>query len=176
MGFKGDIFSDFEDYILTSYNELIAAISIAAPESKDTSKVVVELPREESHGDLACNAAMVLSRQAGMKPRDLAELFAEALRKRDDVAAVEIAGPGFINIRLIQGRWAQDVQAILNAGRDYGRNNTGSGASINIENPDPAIGDIPVPRERLDDKTINLALSNSFGFGGTNATLALARI
>ncbi|MGB1908490.1 MAG: beta-ketoacyl-ACP synthase I [Candidatus Puniceispirillaceae bacterium] len=50
------------------------------------------------------------------------------------------------------------------------------GASINIENPDPAIGDIPVPRERLDDKTINLALSNSLGFGGTNATLALARI
>ena len=50
------------------------------------------------------------------------------------------------------------------------------GASINIEIPDPAIGDIPVPRERLDDKTINLALSNSFGFGGTNATLALARI
>ena len=50
------------------------------------------------------------------------------------------------------------------------------GASINIENPDPAIGDIPVPRERLDDKIINLALSNSFGFGGTNATLALARI
>ena len=50
------------------------------------------------------------------------------------------------------------------------------GASINIENPDPAIGDISVPRERLDDKIINLALSNSFGFGGTNATLALARI
>ena len=50
------------------------------------------------------------------------------------------------------------------------------GASINIENPDPAIGDIPVPRERLDEKIINLALSNSFGFGGTNATLALARI
>ena len=50
------------------------------------------------------------------------------------------------------------------------------GASINIENPDPAIGDILVPRERLDDKIINLALSNSFGFGGTNATLALARI
>ena len=128
-----NIFNDFEDYILASYDELIAAGSITAPEAKDTSKVVVELPREESHGDLACNAAMVLSKQAAMKPRDLAELFAEALRKRDDVAEVEIAGPGFINIRLTQGRWAQDVQAILGAGRDYGRNNTGNGAYINIE-------------------------------------------
>ena len=128
-----NIFSDFEDFILASYDELIAAGGIAAPEAKDTSKVVVEMPREESHGDLACNAAMVLSKQAGMKPRDLAELFAEALQKRDDVAEVEIAGPGFINIRLIQGRWAKDVQAILDAGRDYGRNNTGGGASINIE-------------------------------------------
>jgi len=128
-----NIFSDFEDYILVSYDELIAAGSINAPEAKDTSKVVVELPREESHGDLACNAAMVLSKQAGMKPRDLAELFAEALRKRDDVSEIEIAGPGFINIRLIQGRWAKDVQAILDAGKDYGRNNTGGGASINIE-------------------------------------------
>ena len=128
-----NIFSDFEDYILASYDDLIAAGSITAPEAKDTSKVVVELPREESHGDLACNAAMVLSKQAGMKPRDLAELFAEALRKRGDVAEVEIAGPGFINIRLTEGRWAKDVQAILDAGRDYGRNNAGSGASINIE-------------------------------------------
>ena len=128
-----NIFSDFEDYILASYDEMIAAGSITAPEAKDTSKVVVELPREESHGDLACNAAMVLSKQAGMKPRDLAELFAEALRKRGDVAEVEIAGPGFINIRLTEGRWAKDVQAILDAGRDYGRNNTGSSASINIE-------------------------------------------
>ena len=128
-----NIFSDFEDYILASYDELIAAGSIAAPEAKDTGKVVVELPREESHGDLACNAAMVLSKQARMKPRDLAELFADALRKRGDVAEVEIAGPGFINIRLTEGRWAKDVQAILDAGRDYGRNNAGSGASINIE-------------------------------------------
>ncbi len=128
-----NIFSDFEDYILASYDELITAGSITPPEAKDTSKVVVELPREGSHGDLACNAAMVLSKQAGMKPRDLAELFAEALRKRGDVAEVEIAGPGFINIRLTEGRWAKDVQAILDAGRDYGRNNRGSGASINIE-------------------------------------------
>ena len=59
---KMNIFSDFEDYILASYDELIAAGGIAAPEAKDTSKVVVELPREESHGDLACNAAMVLSK------------------------------------------------------------------------------------------------------------------
>ena len=54
-----NIFSDFQDFILTAFDELIAAGTIPSPELIDTSKVVVELPREEAHGDLACNAAMV---------------------------------------------------------------------------------------------------------------------
>ena len=69
---KMNIFSDFEDYILTSYDEMIRSGAIATPDQTDTSKIVVELPREDAHGDLACNAAMVLSKQARMKPRELA--------------------------------------------------------------------------------------------------------
>ncbi|MDC1135967.1 arginine--tRNA ligase [Alphaproteobacteria bacterium] len=128
-----NIFSDFQDFILTSFDEMIAAGTIASPELTDTSKVVVELPRDEAHGDLACNAAMVLSKQARMKPRDLAGLLAERLMQRDDVADVEIAGPGFINIRLIEGRWARELAGILNAGSDYGRNELGKDKTINVE-------------------------------------------
>jgi len=128
-----NIFSDFQDFILTSFDEMIAAGTIASPELADTSKVVVELPRDEAHGDLACNAAMVLSKQARMKPRDLAGLLAEKLMQRDDVADVEIAGPGFINIRLIEGRWARELAGILNAGSDYGRNELGKDKAINVE-------------------------------------------
>jgi len=128
-----NIFSDFQDFILTSFDEMIAAGTIASPELADTSKVVVELPRDEAHGDLACNAAMVLSKQARMKPRDLAGLLAEKLMQRDDVADVEIAGPGFINIRLIEGRWARELAGILNAGSDYGRNELGKDKTINVE-------------------------------------------
>ena len=130
---KMNIFSDFQDFILTSFDEMIAAGTIASPELADTSKVVVELPRDEAHGDLACNAAMVLSKQARMKPRDLAGLLAEKLMQRDDVADVEIAGPGFINIRLIEGRWARELAGILNAGGDYGRNELGKDKTINVE-------------------------------------------
>lgn len=130
---KMNIFSDFQDFILTSFDEMIAAGTIASPELADTSKVVVELPRDEAHGDLACNAAMVLSKQARMKPRDLAGLLAEKLMQRDDVAEVEIAGPGFINIRLIEGRWARELAGILNAGSDYGRNELGKDKTINVE-------------------------------------------
>ena len=130
---KMNIFSDFQDFILTAFDELIAAGTIPSPELIDTSKVVVELPREEAHGDLACNAAMVLSKQAAMKPRDLAELFAERLAQRKDVAEVEIAGPGFINIRLTEGRWAQELKGILEAGSDYGRNDLGKDEAVNVE-------------------------------------------
>ena len=128
-----NIFSDFEDYILTSYDEMIRSGAIATPDQTDTSKIVVELPREDAHGDLACNAAMVLSKQARMKPRELADLFAEKLGARADVFAVEIAGPGFINIRLVPGRWARELHAILEQGGAYGRNDMGGGAAVNVE-------------------------------------------
>jgi arginyl-tRNA synthetase len=103
------------------------------PDGLDTSRVVFELPRDTSHGDLACNAAMVLAKQAGMKPRDLAELFAGKLGTFDGVTEVEIAGPGFLNLHVEPRLWSAEIASILEAGESYGSNNSGGGAPVNVE-------------------------------------------
>ncbi|WP_109806518.1 arginine--tRNA ligase [Sphingosinithalassobacter portus] len=95
--------------------------------------VTVEPPRDPSHGDLATNAAMVLSKAAGMKPRDLAEKIAAELEKRDEVASVSIAGPGFINMTLTDATWRGELSAILDLADDYGRATLGQGRRVNIE-------------------------------------------
>ena len=99
----------------------------------DVSKVVFELPRDVSHGDLACNAAMVLAKQVGMKPRDLATLFADKLVQCDGVTGVEIAGPGFINLTVEPRLWSGEIATILEAGKAYGSNDSGQGRSVNVE-------------------------------------------
>ena len=103
------------------------------PADLDTSRVVFELPREASHGDLACNAAMVLAKPAGMKPRDLAEVISAKIDGIAGVTSVEIAGPGFINIRVEPRLWAQEIDDIIAAGTDYGRNDSGAGKPVNVE-------------------------------------------
>ena len=103
------------------------------PADLDTSRVVFELPRDAAHGDIACNAAMVLAKPAGMKPRDLAETICTPLAKIDGVTGVEIAGPGFINIRVEPRLWAAEIDAIISAGADYGRNESGAGRPVNVE-------------------------------------------
>ena len=103
------------------------------PSALDTGRVVFELPRDASHGDLACNAAMVLAKPAGMKPRDLATIFARHLQEIDGVTDIEIAGPGFINIRVAPQLWADELTAIIAAGDSYGRNDIGKGRSVNVE-------------------------------------------
>ena len=103
------------------------------PSALDTGRVVFELPRDASHGDLACNAAMVLAKPAGMKPRDLATIFACHLQEIDGVTDIEIAGPGFINIRVAPQLWADELTAIIAAGDSYGRNDIGKGRSVNVE-------------------------------------------
>ena len=103
------------------------------PADLDTSRVVFELPRDAAHGDIACNAAMVLAKPAGMKPRDLAETICTPLAKIDGVTGVEIAGPGFINIRVEPRLWAAEIDAIITAGADYGRNESGAGRPVNVE-------------------------------------------
>jgi arginyl-tRNA synthetase len=111
--------------ILVGAGDLPAGLSRAA--------ITVEPPRDASHGDLATNAAMVLAKPAGTNPRALAEKIAAELRKLDEVDAVEIAGPGFINLRLNDDTWRAELSAIRDAGGDYGRSATGKGITVNVE-------------------------------------------
>jgi arginyl-tRNA synthetase len=91
------------------------------PDGIDFSRVVVEPPRDSSHGDMATNAAMVLAKEAKAKPRDLAEQIAAKLREDALVAKVDVAGPGFINLTLHPGVWAEALRTILREGEGYGR-------------------------------------------------------
>ncbi|HZD91056.1 MAG TPA: arginine--tRNA ligase [Pseudolabrys sp.] len=99
----------------------------------DLSRVLVEPPRDPSHGDMATNAAMVLAKAAGRNPREFAEKIAGALRDDPRVAKADIAGPGFINLTLHNEVWAEALLAALDQGRDYGRSEMGQGARVNVE-------------------------------------------
>ncbi len=95
--------------------------------------VSVEPPRDASHGDLATNAAMVLAKEAKTNPRALAERIVEKLSSDAAVTSAEIAGPGFINLRLAPDVWVAELQAIAALAADYGRSAIGSGRTVNIE-------------------------------------------
>ncbi|TMJ43383.1 MAG: arginine--tRNA ligase [Alphaproteobacteria bacterium] len=105
----------------------------ALPFGIDQSRIVVEPPRESAHGDMATNAAMVLAKDAGAKPRVLAEAIAAKLRSDDLVAKAEVAGPGFINLTLKPKAWIGALRAVLAAGANYGRSNVGGGSVVNVE-------------------------------------------
>ena len=98
------------------------------PEQLDATRVVFELPRDASHGDLATNAAMILAKPAQKSPRDLAALFANEFAKIDGVTEVEIAGPGFINLRVLPILWARQIADIVKADAQYGRSQIGARA------------------------------------------------
>ncbi len=103
------------------------------PAGLDFTRVTVEPPRDPSHGDLATNAAMVLAKAAGSPPRAIAEPLAEALRSADAVESVEVAGPGFINLRLAADFWQARLAEILQAGPAYGDSQLGQGQRVNVE-------------------------------------------
>ncbi|MEM5709729.1 hypothetical protein AAC907_18890, partial [Elizabethkingia meningoseptica] len=86
------------------------------PPGLDLSRIAVEPPREASHGDVATNAALVLAGPAGSKPRTLATLLAGHLLSTDGVETAEVAGPGFINLRLSKAFWLARLAEILEAG------------------------------------------------------------
>jgi arginyl-tRNA synthetase len=99
----------------------------------DRANVAVEPPRDPLHGDLATNAAMVLANGAGTNPRALAEGLKPLLEAVPGVRAVEIAGPGFINLRLDEAVWRDELAAVHAAGGDYGCSTVGAGTTVNIE-------------------------------------------
>jgi arginyl-tRNA synthetase len=105
----------------------------ALPAGIDRRNVTVEPPRDPSHGDLATNAAMVLAKPAKTNPRELAGRIVEKLTADPVVESAEIAGPGFINLRLAPGAWLDELKAIASLGSDYGRSAMGAGATVNVE-------------------------------------------
>ncbi|KQT48922.1 arginine--tRNA ligase [Aureimonas sp. Leaf454] len=124
-----NIFADFEQRIRTIVE---ADLSRRGAEGVDLSRITVEPPRDPTHGDLASNAAMVLAKPLGVKPRELAVSLSAKLADDPDVASVEIAGPGFINLRLAPAFWTSHLGEILRQGRDYGRG-AATGRKVNVE-------------------------------------------
>ena len=103
------------------------------PQGVETSRIAVEPPRDPSHGDITTNVAMIFAKPAKMKPRDLANVLAERLGRLDSVSDCVVAGPGFINIRLIDGFWHDRLVEILAAGTAYGDSSVGGGEPVNVE-------------------------------------------
>ncbi len=107
--------------------------TVDAVHGLDRRNVTVEPPRDASHGDLATNAAMVLAKGAGMNPRALAELLVAKLSALDDVASAEIAGPGFINLRMTDAAWRTELGQIVAMADAYGGSDIGAGKTVNVE-------------------------------------------
>jgi arginyl-tRNA synthetase len=126
-----NIFAAVLDKVRAATNTLVA--DGVLPAGIDQSRIVVEPPRESAHGDMATNAAMVLAKDAGTKPRALAEAIAAKLRGDDLVAKAEVAGPGFINLTLKPTAWIGALRAVLAAGAHYGRGDVGESAAVNVE-------------------------------------------
>jgi arginyl-tRNA synthetase len=103
------------------------------PAGTSFANVTLEPPRDVSHGDLATNAAMVLAKGAGMNPRALAEAITAKLAAHPTITSADIAGPGFINLRLAPQAWLDELQAIVALGDDYGRSTMGEGRKVNVE-------------------------------------------
>ncbi|MBW8910034.1 MAG: arginine--tRNA ligase [Mesorhizobium sp.] len=162
-----NIFADFNARIVKAVEALDLKDKDGA--SPDLSRIAVEPPRDASHGDLATNAAMVLAKPTGQNPRGLAEKLVEVLRADADVASAEVAGPGFVNLRLKDGFWHTHLTALLGEGRDYGRSKIGGGRKANVEyvsaNP---TGPMHVGHCR--GAVVGDALANLMAFAGFDVT------
>ncbi len=121
--------------IASSLDDVLDALTASGdlPAGLDRRNVTVEPPRDPSHGDMATNAAMVLAKPAGTNPRALAERIAERLGALDLIEEVQIAGPGFINMRLVSSAWQQELGLVHQSGADYGRSDMGAGSRVNVE-------------------------------------------
>jgi len=126
-----NLFSDIRALVIDSLAALQA--EGALPTGLDMANVAVEPPRDAAHGDMATNAAMVLAKAAGMPPRAIAEALAAKLAADPRVVGAEVAGPGFLNLRLSPAAWQGVVGAALAEGQDFGRSTIGKGLRVNVE-------------------------------------------
>ena len=126
-----NLFTDIRSLVLEALSAMQAAGDL--PGGLDFANVTVEPPRDPAHGDMATNAAMVLAKPAGQKPRDIAEALAARLSGDARITAVDVAGPGFLNLRLADTVWQSVVTDALKTGDGFGRSDMGQGAKVNVE-------------------------------------------
>ncbi len=121
--------------IRTLVTESLSALQIEGvlPEGLDFTNVTVEPPRDTAHGDMATNAAMVLAKPAKMKPRDIADALAAKLAQDPRITSADVAGPGFLNLRLAASVWQSVIAAVLEQDQAYGRSSLGQGKRVNVE-------------------------------------------
>ncbi|MFA5538996.1 MAG: arginine--tRNA ligase [Gemmobacter sp.] len=162
-----NLFDEIRARVMAALDAMEAAGAL--PGGLDRSNVAVEPPRDPAHGDMATNAAMVLAKPARMAPRGIAEALAERLAADPGILSAEVAGPGFLNLRLAPGAWRDVVRAALTEGRDFGRSTLGKGQKVNIEfvsaNP---TGPMHVGHVR--GAVFGDALANLLGFAGWQVT------
>lgn len=125
-----NLFTDLRGVVLAALEQMAQAGEL--PAGLDTANVAVEPPRDPAHGDMATNAAMVLAKPAGLKPREIADRLAARLTD-PRIAAAEVAGPGFLNLRLSPAVWQGVVAAALREGEGFGRSDMGAGQKVNVE-------------------------------------------
>ncbi len=126
-----NLFADVSALVIESLDGLVADGVLQG--GLDYANVAVEPPRDAAHGDMATNAAMVLAKPAGAKPRDIAEALAAKLADDGRIALAEVAGPGFLNLRLDASVWQGVVKAALQDGPAFGRSGMGGGKRVNVE-------------------------------------------
>ncbi len=126
-----NLFSEIRGLVLDALAQMQS--EGALPEGLSFDNVAVEPPRDAAHGDMATNAAMVLAKPAKMKPRDIADVLAGKLSADDRITSAEVAGPGFLNLRLAPSVWQGVLAAVLEKVTDYGRSTMGHGQKVNVE-------------------------------------------
>ncbi|RMD90087.1 MAG: arginine--tRNA ligase [Alphaproteobacteria bacterium] len=126
-----NIFTHFRDRIIAAIEAAVEDGTL--PAGLPLARITVEPPREEAHGDLACNAALVLAGPSRRKPREIAEDLARRLAADAEIDRVEVAGPGFLNLRLAPAFWRARLPQILRTGTAYGSSDIGGGARVNVE-------------------------------------------
>jgi arginyl-tRNA synthetase len=126
-----NIFAEIRELITTTLGQMVGTGTL--PEGLNFDPITAEPPRDPAHGDMATNAAMVLAKPAGMKPRDIAEMLAHKLAEDPRITSAEIAGPGFLNLRLAPANWQAIAKTVLTEGTAFGRGTLGQGKKVNVE-------------------------------------------